>query len=60
MHDEEVPMDVTPKDPDRFKHLPAPVRLEDTVSTHDATTHPEEKPDELREVEWLIRTTGGF
>ena len=53
-------MDVSSKDPDRFRRLPAPIRVEDMIATHDATTHPEEKPDELREVEWLIRTTGGI
>jgi hypothetical protein len=47
-----------PLDPDRFKRLPEPVRLEDTVTTTDSVVVTPEKNDELREVEWLLRSTG--
>jgi hypothetical protein len=55
---EETAVGIPSVDPDRFKHLPEPIRLDDMVTSQDATTYPEEKTDELREVEWLIRTTG--
>ena len=47
-----------PLDPAEFKRLPAPVRLEDTVTTTDSVVVAPEKNDELREVEWLLRSTG--
>jgi len=44
----------------KYAHLPEPIRLEDTVTSSEAGPHPEEKDDYWREVEWLLRVTGGF
>jgi hypothetical protein len=34
------------------------VRLEDTVTSEEATVMPEEKDEYWREVEWMLRVTG--
>jgi hypothetical protein len=44
-------------DPQRFKQLPEPVKLEDTITSEDAVDHPEEKRDDVRETEWMLRTS---
>jgi|tagenome__1003787_1003787.scaffolds.fasta_scaffold13721478_1 hypothetical protein len=44
----------------RYAHLPEPIRLDQTVTSSEAGPHPEEKDDYWREVEWLLRVTGGF
>jgi len=43
----------------RFKKLPEPVKLEDTITSQDAVDHPEEKRDDVRETEWMLRTSVG-
>ena len=45
-------------DPDRFKKLPDPIRLEDTVETHDVDPLPEEKPLEDIERAQMLRYAG--
>ena len=44
----------------KYAHLPDPIRLDQTVTSSEAGPHPEEKDDYWREVEWLLRVTGGF
>jgi hypothetical protein len=50
-----------PEDPDaqRFKKLPEQVKLEDTIASQDVVDHPEEKRDDVRETEWMLRTSVG-
>lgn len=43
----------------RYARLPDPIRLEDTVTSVDVVVQPEEKDDYWREVEWMLRVTGG-
>jgi hypothetical protein len=50
--------DRAPLDPAVFKRLPEPVRLDDTITSEDTLVVAPEKNDELREVEWLLRSTG--
>jgi hypothetical protein len=42
-----------------WRRLPPPVPRERTVATSEASPHPEEKDDYWREVEWMLRVTGG-
>jgi hypothetical protein len=44
----------------KYAHLPEPIRLDQTVTSTESGPHPEEKDDYWREVEWLLRVTGGF
>jgi hypothetical protein len=44
----------------KYARLPEPIRLEDMRTSADAVSHPDEGNEELREVAWLIRTTGGI
>ncbi len=41
-----------------YRHLPEPIRLEDTITSEEAREMPREKDDYWREVEWMLRTTG--
>jgi hypothetical protein len=52
---------VHPVDPpvSKYAHLPEPVRLEDTVTSAEAQAIPDEKDDYWREVEWMLRVSGG-
>jgi hypothetical protein len=43
----------------KYAHLPEPVRLEDTVTSAEAQAVPEEKDEYWREVEWMLRVSGG-
>jgi len=45
--------------PDRFSTLPAPIRLEDTITSQDVIDHPAEDTDAVRESAWLLRTSVG-
>ncbi|WP_167736164.1 hypothetical protein [Nocardioides sp. 503] len=42
----------------RFASLPEPVRLEDTLTSHDVADHPDES-GELNEVAWVLRHGAG-
>ena len=53
------PIRPTPVEPGTYAHLPEPVDPEDMVTSEEATPIPEEKDDYLREVEWMLRTSGG-
>ena len=44
-------------DPERFRALPEPVRLEDTITSED-TVVVDSLDDEYREVSWLLRVGG--
>ena len=46
-------------EPDRFRTLPEPIELEDTIASQDVVDHPEEKRDDVRETEWMLRTSVG-
>jgi len=46
-----------PDDRARFRHLPEPVRREETVETVDTTNHP--VPDGSEERDRLLRDAGG-
>ena len=46
--------------PDRFKRLPAPIPLSDTITSAESHPVPEEPDDYWREVEWMLRTSGVF
>ena len=56
-------VDTTPDRPEpsrsRYAELPPPVRREDLVTSVEGSPHPEEKDDYWREVEWMLRVTGG-
>lgn len=43
----------------RFERLPEPIRPEDMVTSAEASAVPPEKDDYWREVEWMLRVTGG-
>lgn len=43
-------------DDQRFRSLPEPVALEDTVAVHDVDGPPPEQDDEFRENAWLLKT----
>lgn len=45
--------------PSKYAHLPEPVRLEDTVTSAETQPVPEEKDEYWREVEWMLRVSGG-
>ncbi len=47
--------DVTPLDPAQFRTLPAPVRLDDTVTSTDSIVVAPETDEGLRETAWLLR-----
>ncbi len=42
-----------------YRRLPTPVALEDVISSSESTVMPEEKDEYWREVEWMLRVTGG-
>jgi hypothetical protein len=46
--------------PSRFARLPEPIRIDQTIASSESGPHPDEKDDYWREVEWLLRVTGGF
>ena len=52
------PIRPTPPPAGGYRRLPEPVRLEDTVTSEEATVMPEEKDEYWREVEWMLRVTG--
>lgn len=54
------PTPSTSPDPgSRYAELPPPVRLEDTGTSSEASSLPPEKDDYWREVEWMLRVSGG-
>jgi hypothetical protein len=42
----------------KYARLPEPVKPEDMVTSLDVEPVPEQKDDRLRELEWLLRTSG--
>ena len=48
----------TPAEPGKYAHLPEPIDPEDLVTSEEATPIQAEKDDYLREVEWMLRTSG--
>jgi hypothetical protein len=46
-------------EPHDWSRLPAPVPRDRLVATSEASPRPEEKDDYWREVEWMLRVTGG-
>lgn len=46
-------------EPSKWSKLPEPVRPEDMVTSLDVVVPQEEKDDYWREVEWMLRVTGG-
>ena len=60
-HADDVP--VTPEPTagrGRFARLPDPIPLERTIASSESEPHPEEKDDYWREVEWMLRLSGGL
>jgi hypothetical protein len=51
-------MKPTPAEPGKFARLPEPIDPEDMVTSEEATPIAEEKDDYLRELEWMLRTSG--
>ena len=43
----------------KYAKLPEPIRPEDMVTSLDVEPAPEEKDDYWREVEWMLKVTGG-
>ena len=43
----------------RWTRLPPPIRPEDLVTSVEASSRPPEKDDYWREVEWMLRASGG-
>lgn len=41
-----------------YSQLPSPVRVEDTRTSQDVESHPEELDDRWRETQWLLRGSG--
>ena len=52
------PIRPTPAEPGKYAHLPAPIDPEDMVTSAEATPIQTEKDDYLRELEWMLRTSG--
>lgn len=48
----------TPVEPGTYSRLPEPIDPDEMVTSAEATPIPEEKDDYLREVEWMLRTSG--
>ena len=44
---------------DRFRTLPEPVDLAETIASTDVVDHPEEKTEHARETEWMLRSAAG-
>jgi hypothetical protein len=44
--------------PNKYAHLPDPIRPEDMVTSLDVQPVQPEKDDYWREVEWMLRTSG--
>ena len=53
------PIRPTPVEPGTYLRLPEPLRLEDTITSAEATPVQHEKDDYLREMEWFLRVAGG-
>ncbi len=53
-------MSATPEAPrpNPYARLPEPIPVEEMITSQPDGDPPAEKNDELREVEWLIRTAG--
>ncbi len=43
----------------KYAWLPEPISVEDTITSHDIVVPEPEKDDYWREVEWMLRVTGG-
>lgn len=52
-------MEQTTPDPDRFKKLPPPVRLEETVEVKDESPVPDPNGTRDTETEFMLRHGGG-
>ncbi len=53
-------MDRTPPTPDDdHRHLPEPVRLEDTITSQDVTDAPDSTMGRDAETEWLLKYGAG-
>ncbi|CAN5339002.1 hypothetical protein BH18ACT9_BH18ACT9_22460 [soil metagenome] len=48
-----------PSPTQKYARLPEPIRIEDTITSCETMVPPEEKDDYWREVEWMLRVTGG-
>lgn len=44
--------------PNKYRKLPAPIRVEDMRTAQDIRATPTVKGEHDREVEWMLRTTG--
>ena len=49
----------TPPDPDRFKHLPAPVRLQDTVTSQETNPVPDPEGGRDTDTDFMLRYGAG-
>ena len=49
---------MTAEQESRYRRLPEPIRLEDTITSLDVEPVPQQKDDYWREVEWMLRVTG--
>lgn len=43
----------------KYRRLPEPISIEDTITSAEAQSVPEEKDEYWREVEWMLRVAGG-
>ena len=43
----------------KYATLPEPIRAEDMVTSLDTEPAPQDKDDYWREVEWMLKVTGG-
>lgn len=48
-----------PHDADDHRHLPEPVRLEDTITSQDVDEAPDPRMGRDTETEWLLRNAAG-
>ena len=59
MSEKPHPIRPTPAEPGRYARLPEPIDPDHMVTSEEATPIAEEKDDYWREVEWMLRVTGG-
>jgi hypothetical protein len=52
------PIRPSPAEPGKYARLPQPIDPEDMVTSAEATPIQTEKDDYLRELEWMLRTSG--
>jgi hypothetical protein len=50
---------MTEQPTNKYAKLPEPIRLEDTITSHDVEPVPAQKGGPWHEIEWMLRTAAG-